>query len=111
MNPSQSDIDPEFTAEVAAFGRSLKAKNRSEKTIRGYVEAANLLGTFLATEGRPTAPGEIKRPDVEAFITAQLERWSPSTAAPRYRCLQQFFKFLADVEVIDVSPMARMSPP
>src|SRR5262249_32593536 len=59
----------------------------------------------------PTAPAEIRRPDVEAFITDQLERWTPSTAATRYRCLQQFFKFLVNVEVIETSPMARMSPP
>jgi integrase len=104
-------VDAELTAEVAAWGRSLKARNRSAKTIRSYTESANLFADFLAGEGRPTAPAEIRRQDVEAFITDQLERWTASTAATRYRCLQQFFKFLVDVEVIDASPMARMAPP
>jgi site-specific recombinase XerD len=111
MTAANGAVDAEFTAEVAAFGRSLKARNRSEKTIRSYQESARLLGAFLAASGRPTAPTEIRREDVEAFVTDQLTRWSPSTAATRYRCLQQFFKFLVDVEVLEVSPMAKMSPP
>ena len=110
MSPKRP-IDGEFTAEVAAFGRSLKARNRSPKTIRSYVDSVNLLGDFLADEERSTAPVDISRADVEAFITDQLARWTPSTAATRYRCVQQFFKFLVEVEVIDASPMARMSPP
>jgi site-specific recombinase XerD len=104
-------VDAELTAEIAAWGRSLKARNRSPKTIRSYTDSATSLGDYLAAAGRPTAPGEISRSDVEAFITDQLARWTPSTAATRYRCLQQFFKFLVDVEVIDASPMARMMPP
>jgi site-specific recombinase XerD len=107
----ETDIDPELTAEVAAWARSLRAKNRSAKTIKGYLETADLLADFLVAHGRPTAPAEIRRADVEAFITDQLERWSPSTAATRYRCVQQLFKYLVDVEVLDRSPMATMSPP
>jgi integrase len=108
---TRNAVDAEFTAEVAAFGRILKSRNRSPKTIRSYTESATLLGEFLAAEGRPTAPGEIRRTDVEAFITDQLTRWTPSTAATRYRCLRQFFKFLAGVGVVEVSPMAQMLPP
>jgi site-specific recombinase XerD len=111
VNPAKSDVDDEIRAEIAAFGRSLRSRNLSAKTSRAYLEAANLLAGFLAAEGRSSVPGDIGRADVEAFITDQLERWSASTAATRYRCLQQFFRYLVDVEVITESPMARMRPP
>lgn len=101
----------EIDRENQAFGRSLRAKNRSPKTIRAYTEAVRLFADFLVAQGRPTDPAAVERADVEAFITDQLERWTPSTAATRYRCLQQFWKFLTEAEVIDTSPMAKMAPP
>lgn len=104
-------VSPDLEHEIAAWGRSLKARNRSPKTIRSYLESARLLAEFLAAEGRPTDPAMIRRTDIEAFVTDQLERWTASTAATRYRCIQQLFKHLVDVEVIEVSPMARMAPP
>lgn len=42
----------------------------------------------------PTAAGNVRREHVEAFIEDQLTRWTPSTAASRYRYLQQFFRCL-----------------
>ena len=44
----------------------------------------------------PTAVLSIRREHVEAFIVAELERTSPSSAATRYRSLQQLFKWLDD---------------
>ena len=81
------------------------------KTIRAYLEAGHLLEAFLTVQGRPTEPEKIRRADVEAFIADQLEQWTASTAATRYRSLQQLFKFLVTDEVIPVSPMANMQPP
>ena len=43
------------------------------------------------------------------FIDSLLERWSPSTAANRYRALQSFFNFLVDEEEIEISPMSGIS--
>ncbi len=40
---------------VPSWERSLRARNRSPKTIKGYVEAANLMIAFLADRGMPTA--------------------------------------------------------
>jgi site-specific recombinase XerD len=103
--------DTEISREIEAFGHSLQARNRSPKTIRAYLEAGHLLEAFLTAQGRPTEPEKIRRADVEAFITDQLGQWTASTAATRYRCLQQLFKFLVIDEVIPVSPMATMLPP
>jgi hypothetical protein len=38
----------------------------------------------------PTAARTLRRERVEAFIEAKLERTAPSSAATRYRSLQQF---------------------
>lgn len=38
----------------------------------------------------PTTVGSISREHVETFIADQLSRWAPTTAATRYRCLQQY---------------------
>ncbi|MGH9226877.1 MAG: tyrosine-type recombinase/integrase [Acidimicrobiales bacterium] len=101
----------EARALLPSFERSLKARNRSPKTIRGYVESARLLSAFLADHGMPQAVGAIHREHVEAFIAHQLERWTPSTAATRYRYVQQFLRWLEEEGGITASPMATMKPP
>ena len=42
----------------------------------------------------PTAARSVRREHVEAFIVAELERTAPSSAATRYRSLQQLFRWL-----------------
>ena len=53
----------------------------------------------------------VRREHVEAFIEDQLARWTPSTAASRYRYVQQFFRWLEEEGEVPASPMARMKPP
>lgn len=96
---------------VPSFERSLRARRRSPKTIRSYTEAAELFVAHQAERGRPLVPAEVTRADVEEFIVAQLGAWSPSTAATRYRCLQQWWRWMVDEGEVAVSPMAKMSPP
>jgi site-specific recombinase XerD len=59
----------------------------------------------------PTAVGIIRREHVEAFIAAELERTAPTSAATRYRSLQQLFNWLDDEGVTTGSPMVKMRPP
>ena len=66
---------------------------------------------FLARQGMPTAARSIRREHVEAFIAAELERTAPSSAATRYRSLQQLFGWLDEEGEIDGSPMAKTRPP
>ena len=85
-----------LSALIPSFERSLRARNRSSKTTRGYLDAAERLARFLAGQGMPTAVTSIAREHVEAFIEDQLTRWSASTAATRYRQLQQLFRWLGE---------------
>ena len=55
----------------------------------------------------PTAAHSIHRKHVEVFIAAELERTAPSSAATRYRSLQQLFDWLDEEGKIDGSPMAK----
>jgi site-specific recombinase XerD len=70
-----------------------------------------LLAAFLSENGMPTAVEAIRREHVEAFIEDQLARWTASTAASRYRYVQQLFRWLEEEGEISASPMARMRPP
>ena len=70
-----------------------------------------LLMAFLARQGMPTAVRSIHRKHVEAFIAAELERTEPSSAATRYRSLQQLFGWLDEEGEINGSPMAKTRPP
>ena len=59
----------------------------------------------------PQSVEAIRRQHVEAFIADQVERWAPSTAATRYRCVQQFFRWLEEEGEVPASPMVNMKPP
>ena len=93
------------------FTETLRARNRSAMTIKSYREAIDQLGRFLAAKGMPTTIEAITREHVSAFLTDQLARLKPASAANRYRSLQQFFRFCVDEGEIKSSPMERMRPP
>jgi len=78
---------------LESWGRRLRARNRSEKTIRGYGETVQVFLQFLHCHDMPTAVGEVKREHVEAFIADQLARWKPTTALTRHQALRQFFLY------------------
>jgi len=92
---------------LRSFARSLRARNRSPKTISSYLEAVRLLSTH--TQGRDLA--SLRRADIEGFLNDQLERYRPTTAAVRFRSLQQFYRWAMEEELIAVSPMSGLRPP
>jgi site-specific recombinase XerD len=96
---------------VRSWERSLRAGNKSPKTIRAYGDSARLLTVFVRDKFGTTAVERVGREQMESFIEDQLARYRPTTASVRYRSLQQFFKWLMDEGEIRSNPMARMSPP
>lgn len=114
-------IVPAKLAQAAEFGtlealipsweRSLRAENKSPKTIRSYGDSARLFESFAREKLGVTAVDRISRETVETFIEDQLARWRPTTAAVRYRSLQQLFKWLLEEGEITANPMERMKPP
>lgn len=101
----------QLSALLGSWRLHLEAVNLSPRTVRGYTDDCALFIAFLADKGMPTAVADIKREHVEAFIAAELERTSASSAATRYRSLPQSFRWLDDEGEIDASPMAKMRKP
>lgn len=91
--------------------RHLKAKNRTEETIKSYLRCGQNLADWLAAQGMPTNVQHITSEHLEAFFADMLDRLSAATTAKHYRSLQQLFKWLDHDGEIPASPMAKMSPP
>ena len=96
---------------LPSFERHLLAKNRSPKTVKNYVSSVEILDTFLNDNAHSGNLEDIGRGDIESFIVDQLKRRTASTAATRFRCLQQFFKWLDLEDEIDSNPMAGLTAP
>lgn len=95
----------------ASFEIGLRARNRSPKTIRSYLEALDLYRDFATQSGFPTAVDQVNRDHLETFLADQLERWRPKTAQIRYGALRQFFKWAQEEGEVKTSPMVNMRPP
>lgn len=109
--PTRTPSDP-ISALLDSFTLSLQARRRSPRTIRSYTGTAALFADFCRSAGRPVDPAQVKPGDVEAFIVDQLARTSASTAASRFRYLQQWFRWLIEEGILDEpGPMHRLHAP
>jgi site-specific recombinase XerD len=108
---SGQDVFSDLIVLAESFRRTLLAENKSPRTIQKYLEGTRLLREFLDAHGMPVMAGNVRREHVEAFITDQLARHKPSSAATRYRAIQAFFKWCESEGEIEETPMARMRPP
>ncbi len=111
--PSQvsASVMPAVTTLAPSFARSLRAANKSPRTVENYGEALRLLDTYLREQEMPVAVAALRREHVESFIAHLLATYRPATAANRYRALQAFFKWCVEEGEIQVSPMVNMKPP
>lgn len=101
----------ELGAVIPLWESTLRARNRSPRTIRSYGDTARLLVDFLRVNDLPTSASAISREHMELFIADQLKRWKPGTAALRYRSLKPLFTWLVERGTILSSPMAHMRTP
>ena len=108
---AHSSAPGDLRSRAASFRRFLIAANLSPLTVKTYGEAVATFLAFATERGMPTTVSGVRREHVEAFITDQLERWKPATAANRYRGVQRFFAWLVEEGEIRTSPMAKMKPP
>jgi site-specific recombinase XerD len=92
---------------VSSWRRSLRARNRSDRTIQSYVETVEQFANWAALKD----PTEATRADVDGWLAHLVETKSAATAALRFRSLKVFFNWLVDEGELDVSPMAKMRAP
>jgi site-specific recombinase XerD len=94
-----------------SWERSLRAKNRSATTIKGYLAALDVFRAYLIRAGTPLRLAAITTNECKGFIAEQLTTRKPNTAATRFRNLNQFWRWRADEGEIERSPMAGMKQP
>jgi site-specific recombinase XerD len=87
--------------------RTLRQRGRSPKTIKSYREAVGQLAAFHHGKDVLT----LGKGEIESYLLDVLERFTASTAATRFRGLQQCYRWAVEEEIIETSPMARMHPP
>ena len=109
----KAELDPAYTKWVARFGRSLAAENKSPFTTQTYLESLTRFGEYLASQGLSQDPAAITREQVRLFLEDLVApgHFSAKTAHDRFDGLRAFFKWLAEEEHIQSSPMAKMRPP
>ena len=111
VSPASPPPGATLPALNASFRRTLRAEDKSERTVKSYTEAVGLLAEFLSGRGHSLTVNAVKRADVRDFIADQLDRWKPATALNRYRSLQAFFKWCVAEGELERSPMVGMKPP
>ena len=63
-----------------SFRRTLRAEDKSERTVKSYTEAVRLFADFLAERGHPLAVEAITRDDVRALSPIS---WSAGSRSRR----------------------------
>lgn len=89
---------------------SLRAGNKSPRTIENYTETLGQFTRFLRANGLPTGVAAITREHVETFLAKVLGTNKPSTAQTRYTGLRVFFRWAMDDGEISETPMRNMRP-
>jgi site-specific recombinase XerD len=92
---------------LTSWRRSLRSRNRSERTIESYLETVR---QFVSWAGL-TDPIEATPHMIGDWLSELLETRSPATAALRYRSLKVFYSWLVDEEELDESPMRKLKAP
>ena len=101
-------LEPDVLASLLRqWSRSLRARNRSPRTIETYTDSAQELAGFARRHGH----AELDLALIEDYLADQAERWKPATVAFRYRSLQQFTKWLTAEDELPADPMAGMQAP
>ncbi len=73
--------------------RTLRAENKSPKTLEAYLGAVEVMTRWLDQLDEPPAePADITKAMLQDWIGHLLDTRSPSTADTRYRSIQQWFK-------------------
>jgi site-specific recombinase XerD len=96
---------------LQSWVRSLRAANRSERTIVSYLLAADQFIAYVRGSGRETLVDEMTTDDVRGFLGSLRGTRAPATVRQRYASLAQLFKWLVEEGELEANPMDRVKPP
>jgi integrase/recombinase XerC len=104
-------MNPGFSLWLESFLLSLRAENKSPRTIQRYGETVQQFGGWLADRDPGVGPADVTRGQIRAWLDHLLATRSAATARTRYAALRQFFAHLVTEEELERSPMVDMKPP
>ena len=97
---------------IVSWDLALRAANKSEKTIRSYLDSARALQRYLRNQGRQADTESVTVSDIQEFLLAELERASAATASHHFRNLRVFWNWVGqEGERTATSPMAGVQAP
>jgi integrase/recombinase XerC len=97
---------------IGSWTLSLRAANRAPRTIQQYVDESMAgFARWLVQNEPELRPANIRRRDVEQYLSEVVETRSASTAQTRYKALRLFFAWAAEEGEIADNPMALVRPP
>jgi len=104
-------VHREFRTLVDSFELSLRAENKSPRTIAVYTEGVAQFANWLDVMEMDIQPGKVTRRHVREFLDHLISTRSAATARNRYSALRQFFAWLLNEGEVTVNPMSDMKPP
>lgn len=96
---------------LPSWRRSLRAENKSPRTIESYFLAADQLVAFLTDNEYSTTVTEITHREIQDYLVMMLETRASATAKQRYSSLQQLFRWLYEEGEIPANPFDRIKKP
>jgi site-specific recombinase XerD len=113
LPPSEYVDTPQaWQTALAAFLRSLEAKNRSPLTIRAYQTDLFQFLAWLEHNSYAPEPAKVERADITEYLASLgQQKRTGVTRARKLAAIRSFFAFLEDQEVILASPARKLIPP
>ncbi|MEU3162941.1 tyrosine-type recombinase/integrase [Streptosporangium sp. NPDC006930] len=91
---------------------ALEAQNKASETIRAYLRSARYLIRFLTEQGMPTDAERVDAEHIRAFLVAERERTTASSAACHHANLGVFWQWLVtEEERTTASPVLKADRP
>lgn len=100
----------EFSTLGGSFRRDLRIRNRTDDTIRAYMESVERFSSWCRDQGLD-APGHVTREHIRVWLTEELDRVSAQTVVRHYSGVRQWFAWLLQEEEIDANPTAGIPQP
>jgi site-specific recombinase XerD len=111
-------VDGAVRPLVESWYRHLRAERKSYRTIENYVGAVRDFTAWCIANDVAVMPDQQTPTDVQRWIVDQLDMPGDGGRKPavgsvvlRFRCLQQWYRWLVDEDEIAVSPMAKLKAP
>jgi len=101
----------DLQSAVDGFVAYCKSKNLSGRTVEYYCYRLQALQTYLTASGQPTVPKDLTPQTIRAFLTAEAEQKSATTASHSHTALRAFFGFLVNDGFLESSPMDNVDKP